>query len=116
MGYGRKNNPIIQIDDPQFKAELNGKIERVNADLASMPTKADLERIGSATPEGFHESLSDLESAHPTGSDGVHVVTADGNWYYWNGAEWTVGGIFMGNSSNPFENALTTENEPWEVV
>jgi len=29
------------------------------------------------------------------GKKNIYLVTADGNWYYWNGSSWTSGGVFQ---------------------
>lgn len=51
--------------------------------------------IGSATPKGTFATLTALQAAFPSGTTGIYVVTGDGNWYYWNGTAWTVGGVYQ---------------------
>lgn len=46
-------------------------------------------------PNGVYATLSALQSAFPAGTSGIYVITADGNWYYWNGTAWTIGGIYQ---------------------
>lgn len=53
------------------------------------------ETIGDGSPKGVYATLSDLESAYPTGTTGIYVVSADGHWYYWNGSAWTDGGTYL---------------------
>ena len=53
------------------------------------------ETIGNGSPKGVYATLSDLESAYPTGTAGIYVVSADGHWYYWNGSAWTDGGAYL---------------------
>lgn len=55
------------------------------------------ETIGNGSPKGVYATLSDLESAYPTGTTGIYVVSADGHWYYWNteNEEWTDGGDYL---------------------
>lgn len=47
------------------------------------------------SPSGAYPTLDDLETAYPTGTDKIFVVTDDGNWYYWNDLAWTSGGSFI---------------------
>jgi lysophospholipase L1-like esterase len=54
-----------------------------------------LSYIGDGSPKGTFSTLAELQSAFPTGTSGIYVVTADGKWYYWNGTAWTPGGIYQ---------------------
>ena len=51
--------------------------------------------MGSATPKGVYATLVALQTAFPTGTTGIYLVTADGKWYFWNGSAWTVGGTYQ---------------------
>lgn len=51
--------------------------------------------IGNSSPKGTYATLTALQSAYPTGTTGIYVVTADGHWYYWNGSAWTDGGVYQ---------------------
>lgn len=53
--------------------------------------------LASGSPKGVYDTLALLEAAYPTGTTGIFVVKADGNWYYWSGAAWTAGGAYLGN-------------------
>src|SRR5690606_25297820 len=44
---------------------------------------------------GAYATLVDLQAAFPNGDNHIYVVTADGNWYYWDGSAWTAGGIYQ---------------------
>lgn len=63
--------------------------------LAEKATKEEIANIGNASPKGAYATLTDLQTAFPTGANGVYVVQADGKWYYWNGTVWTVGGTYQ---------------------
>lgn len=85
-----------KIDELQLGAvEVNEKIGEVSEQLAEKATKADLERIGTATPKGTYATLAALETAFPTGTTGIYIVSADGKWYYWNGTKWTPGAQYQ---------------------
>ena len=45
--------------------------------------------------KGVYETLDLLKKAYPTGNRSLYVVSSDNYWYYWNGIEWTKGGIFQ---------------------
>jgi len=49
----------------------------------------------SGSPKGVYATLALLQSAFPTGTTGVYVVTADGKWYYWSGSAWVAGGTYQ---------------------
>lgn len=64
--------------------------------------KVDIENViatfGSGSPKGVYATLAALETAFPTGTTGIYVVTADGKWYYWSGTAWTIGGTYQGTA------------------
>ena len=45
--------------------------------------------------KGVYETLDLLKKAYPNGNTNIYVVSSDNYWYYWNGIEWTKGGIFQ---------------------
>ena len=53
-----------------------------------------LNNIGSMSPKGTYSTLEELQTAFPSGTDGVYLVSGNGYWYYWNGTTWTAGGIY----------------------
>jgi hypothetical protein len=106
MGYNKENKKFIQIDNQELKDELG-------AQLAEKATKLELQAVASGSPKGAYSTLTELQSAFPAGDLGIYVVSADGNWYYWDGSTWAVGGQYL---TTQFVSALTTQDEPWEVV
>ncbi|MGM0199647.1 SGNH/GDSL hydrolase family protein [Enterococcus sp. DIV1314a] len=102
-------NQINQLTDVKAdKSEVNSlatakadKISLQNTDN-TVALKADktyvddqISNIGNASPKGTYATLSELQTAFPSGTVGVYVVAADGNWYYWDGSAWTVGGVYQ---------------------
>lgn len=61
--------------------------------------------MASGSPKGVYATAEALQAAFPSGTTGTYVVTADGNWYYWNGTAWTVGGMYQ--STGIAENTIT---------
>jgi hypothetical protein len=51
--------------------------------------------IANGSPKGTYATVTDLATAFPTGNSNIYVVTADGNWYYWNSTAWTSGGVYQ---------------------
>lgn len=70
----------------EFESEIDARVTSVENELSS---------VASGSPKGVYATLSDLQSAYPTGTSGIYVVTADGHWYYWNGSAWTDGGQYL---------------------
>jgi hypothetical protein len=67
----------------------------------------------SGAPKGVYATLTALQTAFPTGNPNIYLVTADGHWYYWNDFTWVSGGAYL---TTQWVGALTTQDEPWEVV
>nr|WP_281202685.1 hypothetical protein [Cytobacillus kochii] len=88
-------------------------VSKLTAQLAEKATKTELQAVVAGSPKGAYSTLTDLQTTHPSGDAGIYVVSSDGNWYYWDGSIWTVGGQYL---TTQWVNALTAQNEPWEVV
>lgn len=96
--------PGIELQLSEFNSSLNdipnqtyitekAKTVDVNNSIDNIQTQ--ITNMGSASPKGSYATLSALQSAYPSGTTGTYVVTADGNWYYWNGSAWAVGGLYQ---------------------
>lgn len=48
------------------------------------------------SPRGVYANLSALQTAYPSGANGVYLTSDNGHWYYWNGSTWTDGGVYQG--------------------
>ena len=53
--------------------------------------------MGPLGPRGVYQTLTDLQNAFPTGTEGTYVVSENGHWYYWNGTSWADGGVYETN-------------------
>jgi hypothetical protein len=51
--------------------------------------------LASGSPKGVYATLTELQTAFPTGNTNIYVITGDGKWYYWNGSAWTPGGTYQ---------------------
>lgn len=91
--------------DEVYNTQLNG----LTAQLAQ--TNSFVSELSKGT-KGAFATFSDLESAFPTGTEGLYVLESDGYWYYWNGNEWAQGALFQSLEINDF---LIAEGQEWEV-
>lgn len=79
--------------------QVDSQIQNIDGQLANKANKSEVDtaisNIGNASPKGVYSTLTALQTAFPSGTTGIYVVTANGNWYYWNGTAWTVGGVYQ---------------------
>lgn len=54
--------------------------------------------LSDTSPRGVYATTTALQTAYPTGTGGICVVTAEGKWYYWSGTAWAVGGTYQAAS------------------
>ena len=66
-----------------------------------------LNNIGSMSPKGVYSTLTALQTAYPSGANGVYIVSEDGHWYYWNGTAWTDGGVYLSSIPDDELNPLS---------
>lgn len=89
----------LQIDSAAIDAELTEAVQDIGALSVSKSDKSYVDTlvasVGSGSPAGVYALLTDLQAAFPTGNANIYLVTADGNWYYWNGSAWTAGGVYQ---------------------
>jgi lysophospholipase L1-like esterase len=76
-------------------ADIAVRLNDVESSLAQKATKAELAALGQLKFVGVYATLSALQTAFPTGTNGIALVTADGFGYYWNGSAWTKGAQFQ---------------------
>ena len=50
--------------------------------------------MGPQGPKGVYATLTALQNAFPTGTNGIYVVSENGHWYYYNNG-WQDGGIYQ---------------------
>jgi GDSL-like Lipase/Acylhydrolase family len=74
---------------------VSGKIksQEINDNLSYL--ESTFKNINKGSPKGTYATLSALQTAYPSGDDGVYVITADGKWYFWDGTAWTEGGVYQ---------------------
>ena len=89
-------NPYIEAQNKEiseFKTSVNGQIAHQNAQIQAVESGSPL--VASSVQE-------------MTDTTRVYVNTTDGNWYYYNGTEWTIGGVYQ--STGIAENSIDGSN------
>ena len=97
-----------------FEEINNSRLLSTERQLADKATKAELASVASGSPKGVYATLSALQSAYPSGNTNIYVVSADGNWYYWNGGAWTSGGVYQ--SEKLADNSVLLKNLSDDIV
>jgi lysophospholipase L1-like esterase len=96
-------NLTTQMTDKVSQAALNTTNANVTANTNAITSHSTqitanataIANIGNASPKGTYANLTALQTAFPSGTTGVYLVTADGKWYYWSGSAWTAGGTYQ---------------------
>lgn len=120
-------NVLLKNRDGQYTGENLEDVLRDYHDIVSSAV--------SGAPKGTYTSLNALQSAYPSGAEGVFLVIENGHWYYWQSTTntWTDGGVYqsdgLANGSvtlaklsitlqdfyNTFNDVMTNDNESWEI-
>ncbi len=79
--------------------------------------KIELQAVASGSPKGVFATIVDLQTAYPSGTTGIYLVTADGHWYYWDDVPglWVDGGVYQAveispNSVDPIKTTFFNES------
>ena len=93
--------------------EINAQLDNITSDISIVDNKVGINTSNIVTNtnninkittqmnnmtngiKGVYETLDLLKEAYPNGNTSLYVVSSDNYWYYWNGIEWTKGGIFQ---------------------
>lgn len=110
--YGAKFTDTI-YDDSQIIAELETKADatevastyatksEVNTEISTLDNKVDSLASGSPTAVSTVSQMTDTTK--------TYVNTTDGNWYYYNGSSWVIGGTYQASqiAANSVEKYMT---------
>lgn len=98
------NLPTLDVGEPAFTIDTKKPFIGSDTGNIELATKAQIEALASGSPKGVFTTLAllqaDVNANTVDGKKSMYVVTADGKWYYWNGTEWTAGGIYQATSAN----------------
>lgn len=92
-----------ELDKKALKSDIliiDGAVTAQESEITTTQSEGDKlvdEIVGyvDGSPRGVYASLSALQSAFPSGAQGVYVCTDNGHWYYWNGSAWADGGVYQ---------------------
>lgn len=73
-----------------FYDNLNDRITDIDERLVTK-----LNSIISGAPQKAFGSLDELKAAYPNGAEGIMVTKDTGNWYFWSGSVWELGGKYQ---------------------
>lgn len=99
-----KDGSLEEIIAPYVNGYINPLIGKLESQI---------NEIGTGTPSGVYDTLAELRAAYPIGASGVYVVTADNDWYYWNGSAWSRGGDYVASSNTPDSIPPAAVNSKW---
>lgn len=74
-------------------------LQTTNNTVSNLQTQ--VTNMASGSPKGTYDTLSNLQTAYPTGTTGIFIITNDsdttknGHWFYWNGSIWADGGVYQ---------------------
>lgn len=58
------------------------------------------------------DTLSKLQAAYPNGKEGAFITKDTGEWYFWSGTAWKIGGSFI---QSEFSGVLTEQDNEWVI-
>ncbi len=93
----------INAVNDAFTSQLAEKTQQIETLQATKADKTYVDTlvasVASGSPAGTFATVTDLQNDEiantEDGKKRIYVVTADGNWYYWNGSAWTAGGQYQ---------------------
>ena len=85
------NSSLSDIPNQTFVTE---KAKTVDVNNALAVRDVQIASIASGAPKPY-ATLTDLQTAYPTGDTNNYVVIADGYIYYWNSSAWTQGWLYQ---------------------
>ena len=87
----------------EYEKTINTQITNQNANIENINSKVN--SLSSGSPAGVFSTLEDLKNENPDHSK-IYIVSADGNWYYWNSNDWVSGGVYQSTKINPDDETI----------
>ncbi|WP_147564688.1 SGNH/GDSL hydrolase family protein [Clostridium tyrobutyricum] len=95
-----KSNIVKAVNEVKTQANTTGTdLQVTNNTVSNLQTQ--VTNMASGSPKGTYNTLTELQTAYPTGTTGIFIIINDsdtaknGHWFYWNGSEWTDGGNYQ---------------------
>lgn len=106
INAGSSNAEIVAargsaVDLPTRLGGVDAQLADNSTQLAAKATTAYVDAFTSGSPKGTYATLAALQTAFPTGTTGVYIVTADGKLYSYIASAWTAGGIYQATGIAP---------------
>lgn len=108
-----------QVDLGVTNTHVSENTNAIEANTSSIAAHtSQIASLASGSPKGTYATITALTTAFPTGNSNIYIVTADGKWYYWNGAAWTAGGTYQstGIGNGTVNYTSLAPNAPEEIV
>lgn len=86
----------VDINGNTLTNELNNKASNSDVNLKVSNLQSQIAGLASGSPL-VASSISGM-----TDTTRVYVNTSDGNWYYYNGTQWAIGGIYQSTTYEPY--------------
>lgn len=80
-------DPIYEAYEQQLNGEMTNFKNTVNTSISNINTKVDQATSGSPLVAASTDDMTE--------TDRVYVNTTDGNWYYYDGDSWEIGGTYQ---------------------
>lgn len=94
-----EDGKLIQVPDSENLndlADTNGVMATQSEEVTNEIEDLIVNGVIDGSPRGVYDNLSALQTAYPSGANGVYLTSDNGHWYYWNGSAWTDGGVYQG--------------------
>ncbi len=85
-------NAYVQPEIDEINASISTAFAAQNSAIADI--RSEVQAVASGSPAGVYATTDALTAADPDHSK-IYLVSADGKWYYYNGAAWTAGGTYQ---------------------
>ena len=94
---GERINTLDALKATKAEVALKADTTTVQSNYSTLDKKINSQASGSPKSTFATLALLEADSTANTldGNKYIYVVTADGNWYYWNGSAWTIGGVYQ---------------------
>ena len=89
---------LVQVPDADNLndiADENGAYATQGLSLTDEIENLIINGVIDGSPRGVYDNLEALQTAYPSGSNGVYITSDNGHWHWWDGSEWRDGGVYQ---------------------
>lgn len=95
-------------DDTALRAELDDKADSSTV-ASTYATKAEVQSVASGAP------IPASSTSEMTDTTKVYVNTIDGKWYYYDGSDWTEGGVYQAAEDSSMVDFLNNQDKVYRT-